>query len=289
MLTIGLSLMAALGYGAADYAAGLAGRRTGAISANLAVFGWGTLAAAVLLAASGAPAPRLAALWWGAVSGVGNGAGALALVAGFRAGDFSVAGPLSAVTGAFLAVLAGVAAGDRPGAVTWAGVLVALPAIAAVTCGWRGRRRRGPGRAAVWYGLAAGAGCAVSLAGLGSAGSSSGLWPVLAALSAGLVTVAAVAVARGWRPGRTRGASPACLVSGVLAAGAEACFFAAAHAGLLAVAAGVTSLFPAVTVALAAVPAGGERLTRVRLAGLALAVVAVALMSAGGAGQPLSG
>jgi drug/metabolite transporter (DMT)-like permease len=46
--------------------------------------------------------------------------------------------------------------------------------------------------------------------------------------------------------------------------GAETCLFLAAHTGMLAVAAVVTSLFPAVTVALAAMPSQGERLGRCR-------------------------
>jgi drug/metabolite transporter (DMT)-like permease len=54
------------------------------------------------------------------------------------------------------------------------------------------------------------------------------------------------------------------VISGVLAGGAETCLFLAAHTGMLAVAAVVTSLFPAVTVALAAMPSQGERLGRCR-------------------------
>jgi len=60
-------------------------------------------------------------------------------------------------------------------------------------------------------------------------------------------------------------------------------FFLATHHGLLAVAAVITSLYPAVTIMLARVLVG-ERLTAIRLAGLTLAAASVALIAVGGAG-----
>ena len=55
------------------------------------------------------------------------------------------------------------------------------------------------------------------------------------------------------------------------------------HEGFLAVTAVLTSLYPAVTIVLAQALLG-ERLTRLRLAGLGLAALCVALIAAGGAG-----
>ena len=60
-------------------------------------------------------------------------------------------------------------------------------------------------------------------------------------------------------------------------------YFFATHEGFLAVTAVLTSLYPAVTIVLARTLLG-ERLTRLRLAGLALAAGCVALIAAGGAG-----
>jgi len=59
-------------------------------------------------------------------------------------------------------------------------------------------------------------------------------------------------------------------------------YFYAAHDGLLAVVAVLTSLYPASTIVLARVVLG-ERLTVLRLAGLSLAGACVALIAAGGA------
>jgi drug/metabolite transporter (DMT)-like permease len=58
-------------------------------------------------------------------------------------------------------------------------------------------------------------------------------------------------------------------------------YFLAAHHGLLAVAAVLSSLYPAVTILLARLLVG-ERLTAVRLAGLSLAAASVALIAVGG-------
>ena len=62
----------------------------------------------------------------------------------------------------------------------------------------------------------------------------------------------------------------------------EGLYFYATHAGLLAVTAVLTSLYPALTIALARL-FQGERLTVTRLAGLCLAAASVGLIAAAGA------
>lgn len=137
--------------------------------------------------------------------------------------------------------------------------------------------------AGVGYGLAAGAGFAMYFIGLSRAGSRSGLWPVLVAQLAALaVAVTAGVVTRQLRPPPAR-ALPLGAATGIAGVAGTACFFAATHAGLLAVTAVITSLYPAVTILLARLMLG-ERLTPVRLAGLCLAAGSVALIAVGGAG-----
>jgi drug/metabolite transporter (DMT)-like permease len=60
-------------------------------------------------------------------------------------------------------------------------------------------------------------------------------------------------------------------------------FFFATHQGLLAVTSVLASLYPAVTIVLARTVLG-ERLTALRLGGLALAGVCVSLIAVGGSG-----
>jgi len=296
MVTVGLGLISAFGYGSADFLAGLAARRASVIQITLLVYAVGAGAMIAVLPWLHDGTPSVGALAWGAVSGCGCGAGALFLAAGFRRAPFSIAGPLSAVIGAGLSVIAGIALGDRPASIAWAGLLLAVPAILVVssTAGSEGsgpgvrlprharaRRQRTARLAGVGFGVPAGIGCAISLTGLAQASPSAGVWPVLAVQVAALLTTAVVAVVTGDLRLAARGARQPSAASGLIGAAAAVFYLLAAHAGMLAVAAVVTSLFPAVTVGLAAMVAK-ERLGPVRMVGLALTVGSVSLIALGG-------
>jgi drug/metabolite transporter (DMT)-like permease len=134
----------------------------------------------------------------------------------------------------------------------------------------------------VGLGLAAGAGFGLFFIGLDRAGSGTDLWPIVISQVTATVTVACVAAATrdlGLPPAGTRRLS---LLTGVIGATGTSMFFLATHHGLLAIAAVITSLYPAVTILLARVLVG-ERLTPLRIAGLCFAAASVALIAAGGA------
>ena len=133
MLAIILALASAIGYGCSDFYAGLASRVASVIQITLLA---SVSAAVVVLAALPFAAdhrPSGAALAWGAAAGAGGTLGALALYLGFRYAAFSVAGPLSAVGTAGFSVLAGLLWGERPSTLALIGIIVALPAIIAVS------------------------------------------------------------------------------------------------------------------------------------------------------------
>jgi drug/metabolite transporter (DMT)-like permease len=329
MLTIVLALASATGYGAADFLAGMAARRADVIQITLAVYAVGTVAIAAVLPWSHAGHPSAAALGWGAVSGAGLAAEALFLAAGFRRADFSVAAPLSAAVGAGLAVLAGLAWGERPGGYALTGLLLVLPAVLAVTSSaapaagdlleealpqpgparpqhdiltggspdrpgrviaCRARRafrrysRCRPGGSGslggAALGMIAGIGGAVFLIGGARVGPAAGLWPVLAIQAAALVTTAVVAAVTGNLHIPAAGARWLSASSGGIGAVSALLYVAAAVTGMLAIAAAVTGLFPVVTVLLGRVVVK-ERLGVTRLAGLAMATAAVALIGIG--------
>jgi drug/metabolite transporter (DMT)-like permease len=73
------------------------------------------------------------------------------------------------------------------------------------------------------------------------------------------------------------------VATGATAASGTVLYFVATHHGLLAVTAVITSLYPGGTILLARI-SPGERLSPVRLAGLALAGASVALIAVAGAG-----
>ena len=298
MLAIVLALASAIGYGASDFAAGLASRRAGVIQVTLLASAVSALAVTAALPFAAPHRPAAAALAWGAVAGLGGTTGALALYLGFRQAAFSVAGPISAVGAAGFSVLAGLLLGERPTALALIGIVLALPAIVGVSASAASAEpasataepasaassaTAGRPIAGAALGLVAGACFALLFIGLNRAGSGSGLWPVAATQVTELIAALAVAVAT--RNVRLPGARARLLavITGAAGAAGTILFFFASHEGFLAVTAVLTSLYPAVTIVLARTVLG-ERLTGLRLAGLTLAAACVALIAVGGAG-----
>jgi drug/metabolite transporter (DMT)-like permease len=137
--------------------------------------------------------------------------------------------------------------------------------------------------AGVAWGLAAGVGFAVLFIALNRAGAGSGLWPVVASQVTALLTVVCLGAATREMRLPPRQASVLAALTGIAGAAGTVLYFYATHAGLLAVTAVLTSLYPAVTIVLARVFLG-ERLTPARLTGLCLAAASVGLIAASGAG-----
>ena len=310
MLAIVFALAAALGYGGSDFAAGLASREASVIRVTVVAEAASVLLMLLVVPWVSTGTPSSASVGWAVAAGLGGIGGAMALYLGFRHAAFSVAAPLSAVATAAFSVLAGLLFGEHPGGLALAGIALALPAIVAVSASppsadtaeapaasegsasgaaadgdGGGGREGGSGRhlAGVLYGLAAGAGFGVLFIGLNRAGSGSDLWPAVIAQLAGLAFVSVLGVARGQlRLPRGR-ASWLAVLTGVTGAGGTLCYFVATHAGLLAVTAVITSLYPASTILLARLVLG-ERITKIRIAGLGLAAASVALIAFAGTG-----
>jgi drug/metabolite transporter (DMT)-like permease len=291
------ALLSALGYGGSDYAAGIAAREVSVLQLTILAEAASVLVVLLIVPWVSSQAPSAGSIAWGAAAGISGVVGALALYMGFRHEAFNVASSLSAVGSAAFSVLAGLLFGERPSGLSLIGVGLALPAIVGVSAssgqpaGDRGddrgaARHRPTGRhaAGVIWGLVAGAGFAGLFIGLNRAGSSRDFWPLVVAQLAALAMVCCVgAAARQLRLPSARTCWLAA-VSGVTGAIGIICYFIATHAGLLAVTAVITSLYPAGTIVLARVLLG-ERLTPIRIAGLCLAAGSVALIAAGGAGQ----
>ena len=290
MLAVVLALVSAVGFGASDYAAGLATRTASVFQVTLAAQVT-SLGLALLVVPWISPFHlSAAAAWWGAVAGVAGTFGAVTLYVGFRYAVFSVASTLSAVGSAALSVLAGLLYGERPSTLALAGIALAIPAIAAISASpgaaddvrsWHGLAVTGRRLAGVGYGLAAGAGFALYFIGLNRAGSGSGLWPVIASevVSLPALVIAAMLTRQLGLP--PRGSRSLAVATGAGGAIGTMLFFVASHHGLLAVTAVIASLYPGGTILLARIRPG-ERLGVVRLIGLALAGASVALIAVAG-------
>jgi drug/metabolite transporter (DMT)-like permease len=270
-----LSLAAAVAYGLSDFVGGLAARRTSAwpvafVGTTVAFVG------AVALALLTEGSPTRTDLWWGALAGVGSGVGGAFLYRGLAAGRMGVVAPTSAVGAALLPVCVGVAAGERPDLFVWAGIAAAVPGIWLVS-----REPGGSGdlAAGILDGVLAGVGFGLLFAAMGQVPESAGFAPLAVAQGVGVVAVAVTAAGLGarWVPDHPSQAWGA--VAGVLSTAAAAAFLLATQTGLLTIASVVTSLYPAVTIALAALVLH-ERVHAAQALGLALCGLAVGLVAA---------
>jgi drug/metabolite transporter (DMT)-like permease len=159
-------------------------------------------------------------------------------------------------------------------------MLVALPGI------WLVSREPAPSDAqassaeGLLDGVLAGLGFGLLFAALGQVPEEAGFWPVVANQAISLVAVSVAALLLGGNPVPRRGADWWGLVAGVFATLAVVGFMLARQAGLLSVAAVLTSLYPAATVLLAILLLH-ERLHRAQSLGLVLCGVSVVCVALG--------
>jgi drug/metabolite transporter (DMT)-like permease len=209
------------------------------------------------------------------VAGIGTGVGGAFLYKGLAAGRMGVVAPISAVGAALLPVGVAVITGERPALLVWLGIAAAVPGIWLVS-----REPGGSGdlAAGILDGVLAGLGFGVLFAAMGQVPEEAGFVPLVVAQAVGLACVAVTATALGarWVPHDSSQAWGA--VAGVLSTAAVVAFLLATQTGLLAVASVLTSLYPAVTIALAAVVLR-ERIHLAQGLGLLLCGVAVGLVA----------
>jgi drug/metabolite transporter (DMT)-like permease len=275
------ALSASLLWGTADFLAGRASRRHPVVLVALVGQAAGLLVLACILAIRGLDT---AALVPGALSGAVGVVAVTAFYAALGLGTMSIVAPIGA-TSAIVPVIAGIVDGERPGALQWTGVAVALTGVVLAAREPSGGTSR-DARAAVRLALLAALTIGFALVFLDKAAEHDALSGVAAARA---VSVPALVAALLWT--RRRATAPAPLpraprllaglaAIGLLDTAANAAFAIATTGGLLSLVAVLGGLFPVVTVALAYFVLG-ERLAPLQRAGVALALVGVPLIGAG--------
>ena len=280
MVVVGLSLLAALSYGLGDFVGGVASKRASPWAVALVTQ---IISAVVILlvAVVDGDDPAAADLWWAVAAGLFNGLGTAFLYRGLSAGRMGVVAPISGVGAAALPVLVGLAVGERPALLVWVGIAAALPGIYLVAQEPAGSRHgTASGGSGLVDGVLAGLGFGGLFACLAQIPEEAGFLPLALnqVVAAGAVVAVALALRQPWVPRQPAAAIGA--VSGVLGAVATGSFLLATQTGYLTVAAVITSLYPAVTVVLAAAVLR-ERVHRSQAWGLVLCLSAVALVAAG--------
>jgi drug/metabolite transporter (DMT)-like permease len=276
-----LALVAAVGYGAADFVGGLTARRVSPWAVALV----GQLAGGLAMLAAGLYLPgqaRPADFAWALMAGLGSAAGTVFLYRGLARGRMGVVAPVSGVGAALVPVFVGVSLGERLGALTWIGVLVALPGIYLVS------REVADGTDRSWGGIAdgalAGLGFGLLFVALAQVPESAGVLPLAANQGVGAVFTLIVAglLRRPWVPRDRAGRRAAGwgAVGGLLGTAGTAAFLLASHGADLAVIGVLASLYPAVTVLLAATVLR-ERFRLIQGLGLLVCGASVGLVAMG--------
>lgn len=279
-----LALLAAIGYGTADFVGGTGARRAPTMS--IVFSGQVIGAAAMLVVGLASPGtPTLAHFAWALLAGLGSAAGSIFLLRGLSRGRMAVVAPTSAVGAAVLPVVVGLAGGERPVTLVWIGLVLAIPGIWLVSRHvpdgtGASSEASSAGRGAFVDGLLGGLGFGVLFVALGQVPQTAGTLPLaLNQLTGAVVTVVvATAVQQTWRPSRP--AAGWGVTSGLLGVSGSLAFVEASHLADLGVVAVLASLYPAVTVLLARAVLS-ERLGAGQRLGLVFCSAAVALIAAG--------
>jgi uncharacterized membrane protein len=271
-VTVVLGLLAALSYGAADFAGAIAARRQSAVTILMYSYPVG----AVLMTALQPLFPgHLTAhvLLFGALGGLSGMIGVSFMYQLMVSAPMNVISPVTGVLAAAMPVIFGVVLGERPAVAAWLGI--GIGGVAVVLCS-RTSEENPLGRIAtrvLLLALVSGIGFGLYFVFLARAGQGAGLWPLVVSRWTSSILILPVALQRR-SVAKVRGQTLLITVAaGALDATANMCFLLATHTGLLSLAGVLTSLYPATTVLLA-VGLLHEHTSKTQRVGLGLAAAA---------------
>jgi drug/metabolite transporter (DMT)-like permease len=273
--TVVFGLGASISWGTGDFSGGLASRRAHVYTVVLSVYVVGVALLPILALLWREPLPSWRDALWGASAGL---VGTLGLTAFYRAlaiGRMGIIAPITAVLAATLPVIFSAFALGLPRPLQLAGFGLALLSVALVS-----RPERLAGRpAGLGLALLAGLGFGGFFILIGQVSARAVFWPLTSARIASLLFMIVFVRTRGEPMLPKKPVFPLILLAGALDVAGNVFFILAAHAGRLDVATILSSLYPAVTVLLAAlIPR--ERVSRIQAVGIALALAAILLISA---------
>ena len=268
-------------YGSADFSGGLAAKRAPALIVTW-FSGLAALAVLVLALPFARGAPTGADWAWGAAAGASGAAGASLIYFSLALGPVSVASPIFSVVGISVPVVVGVMLGERPTALAWTGVALAVLSIPPLS--WTGSDQGAHARewvrrtvlVAVVTGLVVG----WFLVFVARISPCAGFLPLVLARGVAIAALSLVALAMRLPLRPPAGAALVASAAGALDSAANVAYFLAVRGAPMALVAAIVSLAPATTVLLASAILG-ERWSVPQRWGLALALAAGACISLG--------
>ncbi len=276
LLGIGFGLAAASSWGAGDYCGGLASRRTSVYGVVIVSQLVGLVLLTILAPILAEPIPTRTDAVWAAIAGIGGAVGLTALYHGLATGPMGVVAPIAAVVSVILPLIFSLFIEGLPTFPQLLGFGLALCAVWFIT-------RAGGGSPIqvrdLVLPMVAGLGFGVYFILVDHVSATGVLWPLAVARGASVLTLLVVVFLTRQRARPAASQMPLALMSGLFDTGGTAFYALAARAGRLDIAAVLSSLYPAVTVVLAWLILK-ERLSRLQVLGLALAMIAVPLIAA---------
>ena len=282
LVSPGLSLSAAVSWGAADFNGGLATKRSNVFGVVAIAHGIGLIFMVLLAVLAREHVRTWPSLLWGLAAGSVGGAGLACLYKALAVGKMGLTAPLSAVISVLVPIIFSFSTAGLPGGLQLFGFGLAILSIWLIA-----KQGRSTGESAgLGLAVAAGFGLGGFLLFIKFAGTQGVFWPLVAA-RAGSFCLMIVLLLRSWlivgekqraswKPGT--GIFGYILLAGILDSGANALYVAATQRGRLDVAAVLSSLYPASTVILARVVLK-ERWSRLQSLGMLAALAAVPLVA----------
>jgi drug/metabolite transporter (DMT)-like permease len=273
-----LALAGAVSYGAADFAGGVASRRSHVLRVVVLSAPTSLAIAFLLIPMLGADFSR-GAVVWGAVGGLASAAAFPLFYLSMAVGPMSVLSPISALTAAAIPVIAGVVFGESltPRAAT--GMALAFAAVILVARGGESHGAR-PSAQGLLLAYGAGFAAAAQFLALHQAPHDSGLAPLVVGRAVSSVVLLAAAAFSWPRIASRPFAVLPSIAAGLLDEMANMFFLLGSRAGELSITTVIVALYPACTVGLAWFVLR-ERVARVQRVGLVLAAGAVSLLVLG--------
>jgi drug/metabolite transporter (DMT)-like permease len=267
-------ILSAFSFGAGDFAGAVAARRAGALAVVAGAHGIGLVALAVAALVIRPPFPEMGGIALGLTAGVAGAVGLAALYRGMSLGSMGLVTALAGAASLVIPLVASAATGATIGPVQLAGVVAAAAAAAAGGGASRGDMGR---QALVLAGVAAiGFGAWYVLVDL-AARNGDPLWALVFSRASSSIITGLMAIGR---VDRDRFPVRIVAAAGLFDVGGNALFVIARDSLPVGLAAALTGMYPVVTMLLARVVLG-ERLSRLGLLGVALALLGVVLISVG--------
>lgn len=283
-MTALLAIVSAVFIGGADFVGGIASRTANGVRVAAFAAMVGLPLAVSVSIAYGAEQIGRPDVIWSVVAGIAVAVGVGCFYIGMGRGLISVVAPVAAVTGAVIPVVYALARGERPGLTALIGLVVAFLAVAVVSFAPSEQHADTDAvvdRNVIVLSLASGLCFGVFYIAFSRVSDQAGLWPITFQRSATTIVLVLLALllTRGPLVGARR-LFPYVLVIAVLEVAATVPLLLALQRGPVAIASVLASLYPVTTVLLAGFVLR-ERLSRLQIAGVASALVSIALVSSG--------